>query len=595
MKTNVSMRPLIRPIRLALIAGAATMLVGAALELPAAAAATPYVTSTTISSSVKAPVTGQPVTFTATVRPPKKSEPAPDGTVVFTVTGADLSTFTCDGGNTVTPLTAGTAQCTFSAGLLSSDSPYAVAAAYTTTDSNFVPSNGSSSETVAPGKTTTVVTSSSNPSVTNQPVTFTATVAPAAPASGTLSGSVTFAGVTCDGGNTVPVAGGLAQCIISGGLDASGSPFTVTGTYGSDPNFAASASKAIKQTVNTAAATVVLASDPNTCTGDLCTTTQGSPLTFTATASSGNGTPTGSVQFLIVPAGQKAKNSLTCDGGNNLVDLIAGQASCTFANGLPAIVYYTVTATLVDPNYQGASATLYENTSLISTNTTVPAPKNITAGESFPVTATVTPLGPSSNVPTGSVDITVCGSNSNGNNGCQGGTEPVAPDGTATLLIGGGEYPGSYDAFATYLGDQNFYGSTAKKRLFHVDETPTSIAIGSSANPSEDGSGVTLTATVSAANDAAGSTLVGPPSGSVTFTITGPGGAETCTGGNTISLDLGQADEDVAECNLPPGTLTDPASPTGNTNYAVQVSYLNDGDYLGSNASVNQVVVPLVD
>jgi hypothetical protein len=596
MKTNLSMRRLNKPVRLALVAGAATILIGAALELPAAAApapAPPYTTTTTITSSVKAPVTGQAVTFTATVKAARpKAEPIPLGTVVFLVTASDSSIVSCDAGNTVT-LSGGTAQCSISGGLLSGIAPYAVTASYTdTVDSNDVASVGTLSQGVSPGPTTTGLTSSNNPTVTDQPVTFTATVAPSGAASGTLSGSVTFSGVTCDGGNTVAVSGGLAQCTISGGLDASGSPFTVQATYGSDPNFADSTSPKVHQTVTPTGATVVLASDPNTCQGNLCTTSEGTPVTFTATASGAYGTPTGSIMFTILAAGQKSKDGLTCDGGN-LVGLSGGQASCTFAAGLSASIYYTVTATLVDPNYQSASAALYLNISLLSTDTTVSKPKDITAGETFPVTATVTALETSSNVPTGNVDITVCGGNSNGNNGCQGAVEPVGAGGTAMLEVGGGEFPGSYDTYATYLGDQNFFGSTAKKQLFDVKQTPTTITIASSENPSE-GDAVTLTGTITAANGAAGSTLVGPPSGSLTFTITGgPNGTETCEGGNVVPLDNGQADEDEAQCYLPAGTLTDPAAPTGNTDYTVQVSYSSDGDYLSSHAMMTQEVVPV--
>jgi hypothetical protein len=298
--------------------------------------------------------------------------------------------------------------------------------------------------------------------------------------------------------------------------------------------------------------------------------------------------------FSIIPAGKKASQSLQCDGGNT-VALSADQASCTFGNGLPAVVYYTVTATLVDPNYQSASATLYENTSLLSTDTSVTVGKGLTAGETFPVTATVTPLSSSSNPPTGGVDITVCGENSNGGNGCQGAIEPVAPDGTAVLSVGGGEFPGNYSAFATYVGDQNYLGSSAKKHPFNVTQAPTTIAIQSSANPSEDGSAVTLTATITAANGGADSTLVGPPTGNLVFTITSGAGSFTCQGGNSISLDNGQADEDVAQCYLPPGTLTDPAAPSGNTNYTVRVDYSSDGDFLSSHAVVTQVVVPAID
>jgi hypothetical protein len=61
---------------------------------------------------------------------------------------------------------------------------------------------------------------------------------------------------------------------------------------------------------------------------------------------------------------------------------------------------------------------------------------------------------------------------------------------------------------------------------------PTTIAIQSSENPSIDGDAVTLTATITAANGGANSTLVGPPTGNLDFTITGPSGTYTCQDGN---------------------------------------------------------------
>ena len=166
------------------------------------------------------------------------------------------------------------------------------------------------------GKTTTGVTSSSNPSTTGQPVTFTATVSVVSPATGTLTGSVTFAGVNCDGGNIVPVAGGLAQCIITEGLI--GRRFAVPRDrhLRLRPELRRQHGDKVMQVVSAGGATVTLASSPNTCNGDICTTSQGTPLTFTATVSAESGTPTGPVDFTIIPAGKKAKRGLTCDGGN---------------------------------------------------------------------------------------------------------------------------------------------------------------------------------------------------------------------------------------------------------------------------------------
>ncbi|MGO8870902.1 MAG: Ig-like domain repeat protein [Acidimicrobiales bacterium] len=583
--------------RIALVAATATLLVAGVLETPAGAAGAgpPYATKTVVTSSVPKVVTGQAVTFTATVLPPKSGHPpTPQGQVVFTITGSDSSTINCDAANTVSLGAGGTAVCSVSGGLLAAASPYTVSAAYTdTVDSNDEPSSGTFSQTVRPGPTTTALTSSSDPSVTGQGVTLTAAVALSGASVGTLTGSVTFGGVTCDAGNTVPVSGGLAQCPIAAGLLASGSPYIVTATYGNDPNFATSTSKALKQTVGLGSATVVLGASPNTCTGDLCTTSQGTALTFTATASAnivGAPAPTGSISFSIVPAGQKT--SASCDGGNT-VPLSGGQASCSIANGLPASVYYTVTATLSDPNYSAATATLYENTQEEATNTVLSEVKGVGAGETFNVTATVTPIVSGPNAPTGYVDITVCGGNSNGSSGCQGGNVPVGAGGTATFEVGGGEFTGSYYEYATYSGDQNYYGSVAKRKLIHIDLSPTSIAVSSSENASVDGDPVLLTASLTTPNGSAGSTLVGPPSGSLVFTITGPSGTVSCEGGNTVALNNGEGDEGTATCYLPPGTLTDPAAP-GSTTYTVNVAYTTDGNYASSATNFKQIVVPLV-
>ena len=245
---------------------------------------------------------------------------------------------------------------------------------------------------------------------------------------------------------------------ISGGLNSSGSPYSVTASYGSDPEFANSTSAKVKQVVTAGAATVTLASDPNTCNGDICTTSQGSPLTFTATVSATNGTPTGNIVFTIVPAGQKAKQTLQCDGGNT-VALSGGQATCTFGNGLPAIVYYTVTATLVDPNYQSAPATPYENTSLLSTDTTVTVGKGTTAGETFPGARLPSPrYRPVAILPRVASTSPSAGPTPTGTTAARGPSRTWGTNGVAVLSVGGGEFPGNYSAYATYVGDQNYLG-----------------------------------------------------------------------------------------------------------------------------------------
>ncbi len=186
-----------------------------------------------------------------------------------------------------------------------------MAAAYTdNVDTNYDSSNGSLNETVTRGQTTTTLTSSSNPSVSGQPLNFVATVGIDSPAVGTLTGYVTFTGVTCDSGNSVLISGDMASCSVSAGLDASGSPYEVSASYGDDPNFSGSSSGKLKQNVDKAATTIVLSATPDDCSGNVCSVSAGAAVSFTATVTSnspGSGTPDGSVVFSVVRAGRQGQ------------------------------------------------------------------------------------------------------------------------------------------------------------------------------------------------------------------------------------------------------------------------------------------------
>ena len=449
--------------------------------------------------------------------------------------------------------------------------------------------------------TTTKVTSSINPTVTGQPVTFTAKVTPSVGTVASLTGSVWFGGLpsgSCSGGNGVPVVAGLAQCVVSGGLLHAGSPFAVRATYGHDPAYAGSSGK-VSQVVDKAGATLALTSNAITCSSpDLCTAPQGTPVTFTATAAAkppGAGIPAGPVVFSVVEAGKT--KSLTCQGGNTMA-LSGGQATCSFPHGLPATVYSTVTATLQDPSYRPASATMYLNTTQLATTTTIADPKTQacgwTAGWTCPIVATVTPNGSSSIAPTGPVDVTVCTVGVSPRV-CKGISINIFPanDGTVSLYLKGGLVPGKYEANAKYLGDANYYASTAAAVGFTVVKAPTFITISSSENASVDGDPVTFTAVIQRQNPNSISTLVGSPTGSMTFDVQGPSGRLDCSGGDVVPLSPGTV-QGVVTCAFPAGVLTDPAAPDGNTDYTVHVSYPGDSNFLGSTATFTQTVVPIV-
>lgn len=444
-----------------------------------------------------------------------------------------------------------------------------------------------------PYATKTTVTSSVNPSVSGQPLTFTAKVMPSGTHVGSPTGTVEFAGAgACASG--VTLVSGVATCHVPLGLTYWGQPFTVTATYEGAGNFSSS-SGSVVQTVTQAHATISLAVSPGTCSSATsCTEIPGTPFTLTATTkvkAPTVGYVAGPIVFKILPAGQTT--SLPCEGGNSVM-AASGVATCTLAAGLPASIYTVATATLEDPNFVHVKSTLSLNANLLSTSTTLKVPSDVTAGESFDVRAYVKVVGTTSPTrPTGEVAISVCVA-PNGSRPCKGTVVPLQANGSAVLQVQGGEFAGQYEAYARYLGDQNYWGSTAANipaDTFTVAQTPTALAISSDGNPSVSGSPVNLTTTLTASNGAAESSLVGPPTGTLTYTITDPNDVSyMCQGGNTFTIRDGHV-EGAFTCYLPPGVLLYEGTPPS-TAYTVTVSYSGDANYLPSTAMFDQDVVP---
>ncbi len=109
--------------------------------------------------------------------------------------------------------------------------------------------------TVSQGKTTVTLTSSTNPVMYGQSVTFTATVAPVAPATGKPSGTVTFKdGSAILGTGTLNASGQAA--FATNRISAATTTHSITAVYGADTNFTGSTSSALSQTVNKLTLTV---------------------------------------------------------------------------------------------------------------------------------------------------------------------------------------------------------------------------------------------------------------------------------------------------------------------------------------------------
>ncbi|MGA2355472.1 MAG: Ig-like domain repeat protein [Terriglobales bacterium] len=320
--------------------------------------------------------------------------------------------------------------------------------------------------------TTTTLSSTPNPSNYGQMVTFTATVTSS---SGPPTGNVIFYdGSTQIGSATL--SSGTATFSTSS-LPAGSDPMTAA--YQGSSSYSPSTSGVVTQVVNGAATTTSIGSSPNP-------TTYGQAVIFTATVTSGSGTPTGTVIFYD---GSIAIGSATLSNGIASVStssLPAGSQSITAA-------------------YQGAvgfnSSTSAPLTQVVDTAVTTTALTSSSnpdgAGQSVTFTATV--AGQYGGAVTGSV-IFSSGSQTLGTATLNANTASV----TTSFST-----PGSYPITAQYSGDANNTGSTGS--LSQVIIASTNTTVSASPNPAFVDDPVTFTANVTSA--------YGTPTGSVSFYI----------------------------------------------------------------------------
>src|SRR5215831_10470314 len=235
--------------------------------------------STALTSTPNPSSSGQSVTFTATVSHVPPATGTPTGQVTFTQ------------GNTVlaqAPVNS-SGQVSFSTSTLAAGSD-TITAAYAS-DSLFAASSGSTVQTVQSNfATTTTVTSSPNPSVFGQSVTFTATV--------TSSGGVPVGTVTFSEGSTVLASNvavdGSGHAAFNTSSLAVGS-HTITASFTGNATWGNSSGSdsASPQVVNKAGTTTTVSSS-----GNPSVFSQSVTFTAAVTANSpGSGIPTGTVTF----------------------------------------------------------------------------------------------------------------------------------------------------------------------------------------------------------------------------------------------------------------------------------------------------------
>ena len=411
------------------------------------------------------------MTFTATVATVAPGAGTATGTVTFKEGATTLGTGTLSGG-----------AATFTtSGLILGG--HLITAVYGG-DGNFTSSTSSAlTQTVNKAATATAVSSSLNPSVFGQSVTFTATVAAVAPGAGTATGTVTFKdGAAIIGTGTL--SGGTASYSTATLLAGSRS---ITAVYSSDGNFTASTSSALTQTVNQSATATAVTSSVNP-------SVFGQSVTFTATVAAvapGAGTATGAVTFK--------------DGATVLGTGALGSGTATFATSALTAASHSITAVYGgDGNFTSStSSVLTQTVNQTATTAAVNSSANPSViGQSVTFTATVSAVAPGAGTATGTVTFKD-GATTLGSGTLSSGSATFA---TSGLILGG------HSITAVYAGDSNFTGSTSSALSQTVNQAATTTTISSSLNPSTVGQSVTFTANVSVSAPGAGA-----PTGNVTF------------------------------------------------------------------------------
>jgi hypothetical protein len=303
-------------------------------------------------------------------------------------------------------------------------------------DSKFAASSGSTVQVVQTG-TTTAVSSSANPSVYSQPVTFTATVT-ANPPGGVPTGTVTFKNGGATLGTGTLNASGVATFTTSTLAVGAAS---ITAVYGGGSGFNGSTSPVLTQTVNKAGTSTTVSSSAHP-------SVYSQPVTFTATVTAtppGSGVPTGTVTF---------KNGSTTLGTGTL----NGSGVATFTTSTLAVGAASITAVYGGSSGFNASTSpvLTQTVNKAGTRSTVTSSVNPSAfNQSVTFTATVVPTAPATANVTGTVTFM---------DGSKNLHSSSLSSGHATYTVSNLSR-GTHQITVVYAGSTNFLTSTSPVRV----------------------------------------------------------------------------------------------------------------------------------
>ncbi len=289
----------------------------------------------------------------------------------------------------------------------------------------------------------------------------------AAPAAGTASGKThgTYDVTITDGTNTVSVPGsGFRSAAYSSGGYL---------TFAAQQN---SATDALSYSVDSIEMTSLTLLEPTTTvvTSDSNPANIGAPVTFTATVTSGTGTPTGSVTFF--------------DGATNLGNAtLNGSGIATLATSALTSGAHSITAS-------------YPGSLVYAASTSAPLAQVIRSATSTTLASSANPANPGQSV---TFTATVSG----GNNGdTVNFLDGVTNIGSGTLAGGVATFTtealpaGTRSITASYPATATTAASTSSP-LAQVIRSATSTTLASSANPANPGQSSTFTATVTGGNN----------------------------------------------------------------------------------------------
>lgn len=435
-----------------------------------------------LQSSDTTTVTGESVSFTASVSPVAPGAGVPTGTAQLVIDGNNVgSPQALSGGSVafapVTDLGAGN---------------HTVAVTYSG-DANFKTGSDSLTQDVAKAETTNVVVSGPSPQVEEEAVTITATVAAQSPGSGSPTGTVTFFADGDEiGSATLAPSGGSSQATFTTSFLPVGT-HQITAEYNGDSDFNGSNAGAVEQIVIAAAEVVATTT---TVQSSKNPSTFGELIGYTAHVTAEDDTvPAGSVQFSIdgtdiggpvpVDANGFAESPIISspEPGDHLVIAAFSSTAAYAASG------DTVTQ-------QVANATVTLDLSSSDADSAY--------GQAVTFQAAVTSNQIGTGTPGGFVQFRVDGV-------ALGDAVELDANGEATSPTTSSLTPGAHTVTAVYSGDAHFLGET-RNLTQNVGVVGTSTTLAASTTTPTFGDPVTLTATVTP-----GSGALGAPTGTVTF------------------------------------------------------------------------------